>query len=61
MIVVGVHSTSLNYRDLMTARRAGAAVIPLSDGAGEVLAVGKGVTRVSAGGSGRRMLLPVLA
>ena len=49
MIVVGVHSTSLNYRDLMTARRAGAAVIPLSDGAGEVLAVGKGVTRVSAG------------
>ena len=49
MIVVGVHSTSLNYRDLMTARRAGAAVIPLSDGAGEVLAVGEGVTRVSAG------------
>ena len=48
-VVVGVHSTSLNYRDLMTARRARAAVIPLSDGAGEVLAVGEGVTRVSVG------------
>ncbi len=48
-VVIGVRSTSLNYRDLMTARRARSAVIPLSDGAGEVLAVGDGVTRVSVG------------
>jgi NADPH:quinone reductase-like Zn-dependent oxidoreductase len=48
-VLVGVHSTSLNYRDLMTARRSGSAVIPLSDGAGEVLAVGEEVTRLSPG------------
>ena len=52
--VVAVRAASLNYRDLMIARgqyfrgiRAG--VIPLSDGAGEVLSVGGMVTRVRPG------------
>jgi NADPH:quinone reductase-like Zn-dependent oxidoreductase len=52
-ILVKVRATSLNYRD--TAVIAGAypgqklPVIPLSDGAGEVVAVGQGVTRVKVG------------
>ncbi len=52
--VVAVRATSLNYRDLMIARgqyfrgvRPG--VIPLSDGAGEVLSVGGMVSRVQPG------------
>ena len=48
-VLIRVRSTSLNYRDLMLAGRAAQAVIPLSDGAGEVLAVGERVTRFSAG------------
>lgn len=46
---VGVRASSLNYRDLITLRnmagRKVAGVVPLSDGAGEVLEVGPGVTR----------------
>jgi len=49
-VTVRVHATSLNYRDLMIASgRYGAPValplVPLSDGAGEIAAVGEGVTR----------------
>ena len=53
-VLVRLHATSLNYRDLMVASgRYGAGVplplIPLSDGAGEIVALGEGVTRWSAG------------
>jgi len=50
-----MHAASLNYRDLMiingrAARGAPPAdLVPLSDGAGEVVAVGPGVTRVRPG------------
>jgi NADPH:quinone reductase-like Zn-dependent oxidoreductase len=52
--VVRVRACSLNYRDLAVMRGAyGGSVkpplIPLSDGAGEVVAVGPGVTRVKVG------------
>src|SRR5579859_7392480 len=52
--VVRVRACSLNYRDLMLSKGAyGRAVkaplTPLSDGAGEVIAVGPGVTRVQPG------------
>ena len=53
-ILVRVHATSLNRRDTMILKgtyplppRAG--IIPLSDGAGEVVAVGDGVTRFAVG------------
>ena len=53
-VLVRVRATSLNYRDLMIIEgrygqpiRPG--VIPLSDGAGEVVAVGAGVTRAKVG------------
>ncbi len=54
-VLVRVRATSLNYRDLLTveAQSARAApkpdLIPLSDGAGEVVAVGAGVGRVKVG------------
>jgi NADPH:quinone reductase-like Zn-dependent oxidoreductase len=48
-LLIGVRATSLNYRDLLLARRSAQPVIPLSDGAGEVLAVGAGVTGFAAG------------
>jgi NADPH:quinone reductase-like Zn-dependent oxidoreductase len=54
-VLVRVHATSLNYRDLLTVEatysRAApkADLIPLSDGAGEVVAVGPGVSRVKTG------------
>lgn len=54
-ILVRVRASSLNYRDLLTieAKSARAApkpdLIPLSDGAGEVVAVGPGVTRFKTG------------
>ena len=54
-VLVRVRATSLNYRDLITVEGASARaapkpdLIPLSDGAGEVVAVGSGVTRVKAG------------
>jgi len=51
---VRVRATSLNYRDLMLLRgqynpKIALPVVPLSDGAGEVTAVGAGVTRVKPG------------
>ena len=54
-VLVRVRASSLNYRDLSTieAKNARAApkpdLIPLSDGAGEVVAVGPGVSRVKIG------------
>src|SRR5438270_13712803 len=53
-ILVRVRATSLNYRDLMVLKGGGRGptrlgVIPLSDGAGEVAAIGDGVTRVKVG------------
>ncbi|MBD2437831.1 NAD(P)-dependent alcohol dehydrogenase [Nostoc sp. FACHB-110] len=52
-VLVKVRATSLNYRDLMVAEGSYGAVsyplIPMSDGAGEVVAVGEGVTRVKIG------------
>lgn len=52
--VVEIRACSLNYRDLVVSRGGyGRAVkpplIPVSDGAGEVIAVGEGVTRVKPG------------
>ena len=51
---VRVRATSLNYRDLMTVKHGGARgvrlpLIPLSDGAGEVVEGGPGVSRVMPG------------
>jgi NADPH:quinone reductase-like Zn-dependent oxidoreductase len=52
---VRVHAASLNYRDLLIAEgRYGGGplrlpLVPLSDGAGEVIEVGPGVTRVAPG------------
>ena len=53
-VLVRVHAVSLNYRDLMTVKgtynpRLALPRIPLSDGAGEVAAVGEGVTRFKTG------------
>jgi NADPH:quinone reductase-like Zn-dependent oxidoreductase len=50
-VLMRVHATSLNYRDLMVLKGGGRGptklgVVPLSDGAGEVAAIGDGVTRV---------------
>jgi NADPH:quinone reductase-like Zn-dependent oxidoreductase len=51
---IRVRAVSLNYRDLMTVKHGGALaarlpLIPCSDGAGEVVEVGPGVTRVKVG------------
>jgi NADPH:quinone reductase-like Zn-dependent oxidoreductase len=48
-VLMRVRATSLNYRDLMVLKGGGRGpskpgVIPLSDGAGEVAAIGEGVT-----------------
>ena len=53
-VLMRVRASSLNYRDLMVLRGGGRGptkigVVPLSDGAGEVAAVGAGVTRVKMG------------
>jgi NADPH:quinone reductase-like Zn-dependent oxidoreductase len=53
-VLVGVRAVSLNYRDLGTLRNARPGnlpppLIPCSDGAGEVLAVGANVTRFQVG------------
>ncbi|GMV92850.1 MAG: NADPH:quinone oxidoreductase [Candidatus Hydrogenedentota bacterium] len=53
-VLLRARATSLNYRDLMTIRgaynpRQPLPLIPLSDGVGEVEAVGEGVTRVKVG------------
>jgi NADPH:quinone reductase-like Zn-dependent oxidoreductase len=53
-LVVRVRAASLNYRDVMMARglynpKQKLPLVPASDGAGEVVAVGAGVTRVKVG------------
>ena len=53
-ILVRVRATSLNYRDLMVLKGGGRGptrlgVVPLSDGAGEVVALGDGVSRFAVG------------
>jgi NADPH:quinone reductase-like Zn-dependent oxidoreductase len=53
-ILMRVRASSLNYRDLMVLKGGGRGprkpgVIPLSDGAGEVVAIGDGVTRIKVG------------
>ena len=53
-VVVKFHAASLNYRDLLFAEglynpRPNLPAVPLSDGAGEVTAVGEGVTKWQAG------------
>lgn len=53
-VLVGVRACSLNYRDLLLVEgrynpRQPLPLVPLSDGAGEVLAVGAGVERVGVG------------
>jgi NADPH:quinone reductase-like Zn-dependent oxidoreductase len=54
-VLVRVHATSLNRRDLLMLNNqygpggSAAGGIPLSDGAGEVIAIGDGVTRFSVG------------
>ncbi len=52
--LVRIHAVSLNYRDWLTVQglynpRQKLPLIPCSDGAGEVIAVGDGVTRVKSG------------
>ncbi len=50
---IRVHAASLNFRDLLLLRgtypRADQPVVPLSDGAGEIVEIGAGVTRVAIG------------
>src|SRR5258708_12465385 len=53
-IVMRVRASSLNYRDLMVLKGGGRGptkidVVPLSDGAGEVAAIGERVTRAKIG------------
>lgn len=53
-VLIKIKATALNYRDLLVAEGAyGAGVkyplVPMSDGAGEVVAIGEGVTRVKIG------------
>lgn len=48
-VIIRVRATSLNYRDLMLARSNQNEIIPLSDGAGEVVAVGSRVERIEVG------------
>ena len=53
-VLLKMKAASLNYRDLLTVRNAHASpekppFVPLSDGVGEVVAVGEGVTRVNLG------------
>ncbi|MBW4591759.1 MAG: NAD(P)-dependent alcohol dehydrogenase [Brasilonema angustatum HA4187-MV1] len=53
-ILLKMHAASLNYRDLLTVKGAYGSkqklpFVPLSDGVGEVVAVGEGVSRVRVG------------
>ena len=52
-VLIKVRATALNYRDLIVLQGQYSGqkspVIPMSDGAGEVVAVGEGVTRVQVG------------
>jgi NADPH:quinone reductase-like Zn-dependent oxidoreductase len=54
MVLIRVRAVSLNYRDLMMVKgsynpKMALPRIPCSDGAGEVVAIGEGVTRVKVG------------
>jgi NADPH:quinone reductase-like Zn-dependent oxidoreductase len=54
MVLIRVHAVSLNYRDLMMVKgfynpKMALPRIPCSDGAGEVVAIGEGVSRVQVG------------
>ena len=53
-VVIRIHAASLNYRDLMMIQghynpKQPLPLVPLSDGAGEIVAVGAGVTRAKVG------------
>lgn len=52
-VAVQMRAASLNYRDLLTVQGKGGVtrlpLIPFSDGAGEIIAVGEGVARVNVG------------
>jgi NADPH:quinone reductase-like Zn-dependent oxidoreductase len=53
-VLIKVHAVSLNYRDLMVVKglynpKMALPRIPCSDGAGEVVAIGEGVSRVKVG------------
>ena len=52
-VAVRIRAATLNYRDLLTVQGRGGAtklpLVPFSDGAGEVIATGDGVTRVAVG------------
>lgn len=53
-VLVRLHARSLNYRDILIAQQrypvpARAGVVPLSDGAGEIVALGDGVTGLATG------------
>ena len=53
-VKIKVHATSLNFRDLLVAdgkypAKKDSSLIPLSDGAGEVVAIGAGVSRFKVG------------
>src|SRR4029077_4014440 len=53
-VLVRVSAASLNYRDLLTIQglynpKLALPLVPLSDGAGEVVGTGEGVTRVKVG------------
>jgi NADPH:quinone reductase-like Zn-dependent oxidoreductase len=49
-VAVRIHAVSLNYRDVLVARSARATpLVPLSDGAGEVIEVGDAVTHLQRG------------
>jgi NADPH:quinone reductase-like Zn-dependent oxidoreductase len=52
-VLIRVHATSLNYRDLVVVQggygKLQLPLVPLSDGAGEVVELGEGVTRVKVG------------
>ena len=52
-VLIKVRATALNYRDLIVAGGnypgQKSSLIPMSDGAGEVVAVGEGVTRIKVG------------
>ena len=52
-VLIRMRAASVNYRDLLTVQGMGGTrrlpLIPFSDGAGEVLAIGEGVSRVKVG------------
>ncbi len=53
-VLIRIHAVSLNYRDLMVVKglynpRMALPRIPCSDGAGEIVAIGEGVSRVAVG------------